>query len=105
MLFAVSPQQSANLPDVASRSAVRTAAILALAVHGKLNNVVGPGRHSPAKLDQRYGDDCEPNLTDVGAELICAKTETCVDITDKQAIAADRIAALDPEAAVRVLSL
>ena len=65
---------------------MRTAAFLALAVHGKLNNVVGLGRHSPAKLIERYGDDCEPNLTGVGAARICAKTETCVDITGKQDI-------------------
>jgi hypothetical protein len=61
-----------------------TAAILALAMHGKLDNVVGLGRHSPAKLVEWYGDDCEPILTGVGASGICVKTETCVDIASAE---------------------
>lgn len=60
------------------------AAYLALAMHGKLDNIAGLGRHSLAKLDEWYGDDCEPNLTGIGGPRICAKTETCVDIASEE---------------------
>ena len=66
---------------------MRTAAFVALTIHGKLDNVVGPGRHSPAKLIECQGDDCEPILTGVSALWFFAKTETCVGIAGKRAVA------------------
>ena len=63
-------------------------------MHGKLDNVVGLCRHSPAKLVEWYGDDCEPILTGVGASEICVRIETCVDIAGNQAVATDRTAAI-----------
>ncbi len=83
MLLAVTPQQAANLPDIAARTAMRAATYLASPLYGKLNDI-GPDWHGLVKLVEKPGIDCERTLTGVPPARICTKTETCVGISGRK---------------------